>query len=116
MLAAFLDEVVDDGRISPSRLSGRLNMPLSRLASMAGLHRNSLLHADSPKVQQKLGLIAKVLARASALAGDPGRAVIWFRYQPIAAFGDQTAEDLVTEGHAEAVLRHLEDLADGAYA
>lgn len=116
MLAAFLDEVVDHGRISPGRLSGKLNMPLSRLALVAGLHRNSLLHADSPKVQQKLGVIAKVLARASTLAGDPGRAVIWFRYQPIAAFGDQTAEDLVTAGQGEAVLSHLDDLADGAYA
>jgi uncharacterized protein (DUF2384 family) len=116
MLAAFLDDVVDRGVISPSRMSERLHMPLSRLAAVAGLHRNTLAHPGSAKVQEKLGMIAKIIAKAAALAGDPGRAVIWFRYQPIAGFDDKTAEDLVAAGHGEAVLLHLEDLADGVHA
>jgi hypothetical protein len=116
VLTAFLDDVVDHGLISPLRLSERLNMPLSRLASVAGLHRNTLAHAESPRVQDRLGVIAKIIAKAAALGGDPGRAVIWFRYQPIAGFDNQTAEDLVAAGHGDAVLNHLEDLADGAYA
>ncbi len=42
--------------------------------------------------------------------------MIWFRYQPIAGFDNQTAEDHVAAGHGDAALNHLEDLADGPYA
>ena len=116
MLTASLTDVVEDGMISPARLSLQLKMPLSRLAAVAGLHRNTLAHAQSARVQDRLGVIAKIIAKAAAIGGDPGRAVIWFRYQPIAGFDNQTAEELVSAGHGDAVLKHLEDLADGVYA
>jgi hypothetical protein len=64
-----------------------------------------------------LGLIAKIIGMASVLAGDdPGKAVLWFRHQPIPAFDLKTAEELVESGHGDAVVRHLEMLSDGVYA
>ncbi len=45
-----------------------------------------------------------------------GRAFSWFRSQPLASFGDKTAEDLVKEGRAQAVKEYLSRVAEGGYA
>ena len=116
MLAPLLDEIVDDGVISPRRMSERLGMPLAELARIARLHRNTLGEPQSPPAQRNLGQIARILAKAAVLSGDPGRAVVWFRYQRISGLDNRTAEELVAEGHAEAVMDHLLDLEDGIYA
>lgn len=113
MLSAFLQDMQSGGSISPKRVSERLKMPLAKLASVARLHRNSLTNADSPSVQDRLGVIVKILAKAAELSGDAGKAVVWFRYQPIPGFDYKTPEELVESGHAGAVLGHLDDLADG---
>ena len=68
-------------------------------------------HPGSPAVQAKLGEIA----RAAELAGDEGRAIIWFRHQPIPGFG-KTAEQLVEAGQAEAVLWTLDSMEQGVYS
>ena len=92
-------------------------MPLADLARITRLHRNTLAgNPNSPKVQARLGDVARIIALASDLTGDAGRAVAWFRYQPLAGFDHATAEDLVERGHADAVIKHLEMLADGVYA
>jgi hypothetical protein len=59
----------------------------------------------------------RILAEAAELLGDDAdKAVLWFRHQPLAGFDHQTAEELVTAGHARAVLTHLAMLREGAYA
>jgi uncharacterized protein (DUF2384 family) len=119
MLAPFLAVITEPrrGLISPHRLSEALRMPLADLARVTQLHRNTLTRRpDSPKVQARLGEVARIIALASDLTGDPGRAVAWFRYQPLAGFDHKTAEGLVARGQAEAVIKHLEMLADGVYA
>ena len=116
MLAAFLDDIRDHDMIAPRRMAERLRLPLSRLAKLAHLNRNTMAaRPDSPAVQAKLGEIARIIARAADLAGDEGRAIIWFKHQPIAGFG-KTAEELVEEGQAEAVMWTLESMDQGAYA
>ena len=119
MLTAFLDEVTDPrgGRISPRRMSQALGMPLNELARVVHLHRNTLARTPlSPKVQGRLGEIARIIAFAAELTGDSGRAVVWFRHQPLAGFDCKTAEQLVEDGQADAVLKHLGMLRDGVYA
>jgi uncharacterized protein (DUF2384 family) len=116
MLSPLLAGVEDRGLLSPRRVSDRLRMPVAQLARLARLHRNTLSHPESALVQTRLGEIVTILAKAAELGGDPDKAVVWFRHQPIAAFGNQTAEELVAAGHGEAVLGHLDDLRDGAYA
>ena len=116
MLAAFLDDIRDRDMIAPRRMAARLRLPMSGLAKLARVNRNTMAaKPNSPAVQAKLGEIARIVARAAELAGDEGRALIWFKYQPIPGFG-KTAEELVEAGHAEAVMWTLESMEAGVYA
>lgn len=48
------------------------------------------------------------------LSGDVGRAMFWYRNEPLPQFGDKTAEQLVSEGRTEDVLRYVGSLEAGA--
>jgi uncharacterized protein (DUF2384 family) len=116
MLAAFLDDIREGDMIAPKRMAARLHLPVTRLSRLARLNRNTMVsRPQSPAVQAKLGEIARIIARAAELSGDEGRAIIWFKHQPIAGFG-KTAEQLVEDGHAEAVMEDLERMAEGVYS
>ena len=118
MLSAYITDVTDPmGLLSPQRISETLRMPLAQLARLVHVHRNTMTrHPGSPSVQARLGEVARVIATAAdLLGGDTGRAVLWFRHQPLSGFDGQTAEDLVAAGAVEAVLAHLETLRDGGY-
>lgn len=120
MLSAFLDQVTDrrGGFISPQRVSEALHVPLSKIARLAKVHRNTLAqHPDSPVVQERLGDIARIITTATELlGGEQGRAIVWFKHQPLSGFDGQTAEELVAGGHSDAVLAHLDLLREGSYA
>jgi uncharacterized protein (DUF2384 family) len=116
MLAAFLDDIRDGDVIAPKRMAARMRVPMTRLSRLAHLNRNTMIsRPDSPAVQEKLGQIARIITRAADLAGDEGRAMIWFKHQPITGWG-KTAEELVEEGQAAAVLEDLERMAAGVYS
>jgi uncharacterized protein (DUF2384 family) len=117
MLTALLADIRERDFVSPQRMSQRLRLPLADLARLAHVHRNTLAQRpDSAAVQKSLAPMVRILAAAEQLTGDADRAIIWFRHQPIAGHDGKTALDLVADGHADAVLAHLEDLRDGAYA
>lgn len=62
-------------------------------------------------------VIARIIsAVAELMGGDEERAIVWFRHQLLCGFDGQTAEQLVSTGHADAVLAHLETLRDGVFA
>lgn len=116
MLAAFLDDIRKNDLIAPHRLAERLRLPLSRLAKIAHVNRNTMAaRPESPAVQAKLGQIASIIARAAELSGDEGKAIIWFKYQPMASWG-RTAEEVVELGYADAVFEELERMAEGVYS
>lgn len=116
MLAAFLDEIREGDLIAPRRMAERLRLPMTRLSRLARVNRNTLASKPgSPAVQAKLGEIARIITRAAELSGDEGRALIWFKHQPIVGFG-KTAEELVELGRADAVMWTLESMDQGAYA
>ena len=56
----------------------------------------------------------RVLRAADDLTGDVGRAIFWYRNEPLPPFNYKTAEQLVSEGRAEDVLRYVESLEAGA--
>lgn len=119
MLTAYISSVTDnEGLLAPKKVSESLRMPVSQLAKLIHVHRNTLAkNPASPHVQNRLGEMVKIIATASGLLGeDIPRAISWFRHQPLSGFEGQTAEQLVSEGHGEAVLAHLETLRDGVYA
>jgi uncharacterized protein (DUF2384 family) len=116
MLAAFLEDIRDGDLIAPKRMANRLRLPLSRLSKLAHLNRNTMTsRPDSPAVQEKLGQIARIFAQAADISGDEGRALIWFKYQPMAGWG-KTAEELVELGMADAVLEDLGRMEAGVYS
>lgn len=120
MLSAFLDQVTDrrGGFISPRRVSDALHLPLAKIARLAKVHRNTLAqNPDSPVVQERLGDVARIITAATELLdGEQGRAIVWFKYQPLAGFDGRTAGELVAAGHSDAVLAHLDLLREGSYA
>ncbi|WP_158933209.1 antitoxin Xre/MbcA/ParS toxin-binding domain-containing protein [Acidisphaera sp. S103] len=121
MLSPILEFVgnPNESRVEPRRVADLLGLPLENLATLAQTHRNTLSRTPgSPQVQAGLGDIVKILVAASQLmeGGSPGRAVLWFKNQPLSGFGGKTAMDLVREGKANAVMEHLQMLADGVYA
>jgi len=120
MLSGFLDQVTDrrGGFISPERVSEALRVPLAKIAQLAKVHRNTLArHPESPAVQERLGEVARIVATAAELlGGDQGRAIIWFKHQPLSGFDGRTAEELVAAGHSAAVIAHLDLLREGSYA
>lgn len=116
MLARFLDDVSEGHLISPRLMAERLHMPMTRLSKLAHVNRNALAaQPASHKVQEGLGEIAQIIAKASELTRDDARAIIWFKHQPIAGYG-MTAEKLVEMGRADLVLEHLERIDEGVYS
>ncbi len=116
MLAIFLDDIRDGDLIAPKRMADRLRLPLTRLSRLAHLNRNTMVtRPESPAVQEKLGQIARIIARAADLTGDEDRAIIWFKHQPLTGWG-KTPEELVEDGLAREVLDDLERQAEGVYS
>ena len=58
----------------------------------------------------------EVIVRVVPWAGGQPQAMAWYRAQPIAAFGDRTAEALVKEGKAAVVRDYLDFLSQGNFA
>jgi uncharacterized protein (DUF2384 family) len=115
MLANFLETVSENNLIMPKRMAERLCVRMTSLAKLAHLNRNSFAKPASPIVQERLGEIARIIAKAAELTEDEGKAIIWFRHQPIVGFG-MTAEQLVEQGHAKLVLEHLDRMKEGVYS
>lgn len=123
MTQALLDPVLSQvaargvAAIDPQRLAATLGVTISDMAELARVHRSSLTrNPASPEVQRKLGVVATILSRAADAGGSLDKAVLWFRYQPIAALGQARAADLVAAGEGAAVLQYLDALEHGAYA
>jgi hypothetical protein len=120
MLSSPLADVYDPEirGISPDRVAATLNVQMGDIARLAAVHRNTLARTPTaPKVQSRLGDVMRILTEAAELLdGDLGKAVIWFRHQPLAGFEGETADELIAKGHAAAVLTHLHLLRQGGYA
>ena len=70
MLAVFLDDIRDRDMIAPRRMAERLRLPLSRLAQIVHVNRNTMTaRPDSVAVQTKLGEIARIIARRRSGGG-----------------------------------------------
>ncbi|MDK1491983.1 DUF2384 domain-containing protein [Sinorhizobium sp. 7-81] len=103
--------------LSARLVADRLGITLAELAKLIGVARNTLTaKTGARKVDSALSKVVRILAMASEMAGDEGRAVIWFKHQPIPGWAGKTAFDLVGEGKADKVLAYLEAVRAGVYA
>ena len=100
--------------ISPARFGELAGLSQGTIARLAGVHRNTVrVNPASEPLQDRLREMIKIITSAVELTGDVEKAFFWFRNEPIADYKRKTAADLVAEGHAGAVLTHLEDLRNG---
>ena len=116
----FLADVIDrQGLIEPGRLSEILRVTKGELASASGLSREAVSKATrlgAPATQTRLREVAEIINRVLPWCGSVPQAFAWYRSQPLPAFGDQTAENLVRQGRAGHVLDYLGGIALGGYA
>jgi antitoxin Xre/MbcA/ParS-like protein len=116
----FLAEVVTpDGSVATDRLSHALRVTKLELARSAGLSRDAVWKSarlNARTTQARLRDVVEIIARVLPWAGSVPQAFAWYRAQPLPSFGDQTAEDLVKQGRAEAVKAYLARIAAGGYA
>ena len=69
-------------------------------------------HSDDAVFQAQ----AEIIHRITLWAGSERQAHAWYRGEPIPAFGDLTAENLVTNGKAAALGDYLDHLERGGFA
>jgi hypothetical protein len=116
---AFAHVLGSDGMVEPARLTNELRISKQELATAAGLSRDAVsktARLKAPATQGRLRDFIEIIARVLPWAGSVPHAFAWYRAQPLPSFGDQTAEDLVKAGRAEAVKAYLSRLAVGGYA
>jgi hypothetical protein len=115
-LMEFLrDQESGAAALSPRRFSEVLSIDLQTLAAQAHVHRNTIRRAPtSASVQNFLREALRVIRAATDLCGDVDRALFWYRNEPLQPFGYKTAEQLVSDGRAEDVLRYVASLEAGA--
>ncbi len=100
-------------------LSTSLQVSRQELAQASGLSRDAVsktARLNAPATLARLRDFVEILNHATAWAGSIQHAYAWYRAQPLPSFGDQTAEDLVKQGRAEAVKTYLSRIAVGGYA
>jgi hypothetical protein len=71
---------------------------------------------DRPRTEARKTARAEIIARVADWAGGQRQAHIWYRTEPIPAFGGLRAEALVNKGLADAVRDYLDRIGAGRFA
>lgn len=101
--------------LSPKRFSEALSIDFQTLARQSHVHRNTISRApESESVQRFLREALRVLRAATDVSNNIDHAIFWYRNDPLPVFGYKTAEQLVTEGRTEELLRYIASLEAGA--
>jgi hypothetical protein len=116
LLSGFIDA---QGRVEVARVADSFGMSKSQLAETIGLAPEALYkttRAHAARTQSRIREMLEIVGRISQWAGGKEQAMAWYRAQPIAAFGDRTAESLVKSDHAGALRDYLDHIAMGGFA
>jgi hypothetical protein len=101
-------------RLSAANLANVLGLQQQDLATLAGVHRNTLrTHPESPKLQSTLRDLVRVLSAAVAVQPDFERALFLVKNQPIPAFRHKTILQLLQDGRTEDAIDYLESISAG---
>ena len=101
-------------RFSATKIASALDLQLQELATIAGVHRNTLrTHPESPKLQSTLRDLMRVLSAAVRIQPDVNQAFFMVRNEPIPAFRHKTLLQLVEERRTDAAIDYLELISAG---
>ncbi|MES2188491.1 MAG: DUF2384 domain-containing protein [Pseudomonadota bacterium] len=102
--------------LSPLRYISLLGMDVETLARDARVSVRELTHTPSSVViQSHLRNNLRVIKAAyDASGGDLAKSLRWFRAEPLQAFSQKTAEQAVSNGQADEVVRLIDSLYAGA--
>lgn len=117
--ASLAECIGADGQIVVDRAAHSVGLVKGELALTLGLAPEALYktaRARAPRTQARIRDLLEIIDRVTPWAGGRPQAVAWYRAQPLAAFGDRTAESLVKSGDAAALRDYLDHLAMGGFA
>jgi hypothetical protein len=101
--------------VSARRFGEALHIDLQTLAQQAHVHRNTLSRQPaSESVQRFLREALRVIRAATDISGDVNHALFWYRNEPLPVFDYKTAEQLVSDGRTDDLLRYVSSLEAGA--
>ncbi|MFJ1214924.1 DUF2384 domain-containing protein [Burkholderia pyrrocinia] len=101
--------------ISARRFAAALHVDMQALARLAHVHRNTVSRLPGAEsVQKYLREALRIIRAATDISGDVQRALYWYRNEPLRIFDYQTAEQLVSEGRVDDLLRYIVSLEAGA--
>ncbi|ROO24130.1 XRE family transcriptional regulator [Salinisphaera japonica YTM-1] len=113
------ERVIQNDRVLSNALAQTLHVTKSELAAAIGLSADSSRERErerSGPTQRRMRDVVEILNRVSHWTGSDMQAYAWYRSEPLPAFGQRTASDLVAEGLADAVKTHLSRIAVGGFA
>jgi len=113
-LYSLQDPEIPAPSLSPTLFGKALQLDFQSLADQAHVHRNTLRNAPTaPSVQRYIRDSVRVIKAAYNLSGDMSRALTWYRNDGLDAFGYRTAEQLVSDGRTDDLLRYMSSLQAG---
>lgn len=119
-MAKFTEQLIDsEGFVSPRELADTFHTTVKEVAALTGLSMDTVSKRDrsrSKSAQKRLRDMVMIINRVTPWCGTIFQAYAWYRSEPIQSFGDATAEDLVKQGKAEAVMNYIARMAQGGYA
>ncbi|WP_349369461.1 MbcA/ParS/Xre antitoxin family protein [Salinarimonas sp.] len=114
-----LEAFAEHGQFAPGRIAEQLRTTRDEVAQTVGLGRDAVLRPEriaSAKTQKRLREMVEVLNRVEPRFGSALIAYAWYRSEPLAGFGGQTAMQLVREGRANEVMEYIDAVDAGVYA
>jgi hypothetical protein len=116
-LDVFIEGIREPGTpfLSPARLVGALRIEAQELATIAGVHRNTLrVSPHASRLQQSMRDIVRVVSAVTTEFGKtPDDAMFWIHSRPIAELGHLTAIELIRQGKTDAILKYLASIESG---
>ena len=102
--------------LSPVRYINLLGMDVETLARNARVSVSAIMqNPGAATIQNHLRDNLRVIKAAyDTSGGDLAKSLRWFRAEPLPAFGERTAEQAVSAGRADDVLRLVDSLHGGA--
>jgi hypothetical protein len=110
----FLNDDATPTLISPKRFGQVLCIDMLTLAAKARVHQSTISHAPGMEsLQRYLRESLRILRASTDVAGSVEKAIFWFKNNPLPAFDYKTPQDVISEGHTEALIRYIRSLHVG---